>query len=145
MECWPLPRSRCCRCGPAYRCCCPTSRPLNSPSCAASAVSWSAASGGRCRPRVSASTVDDVDEELVDAAIAGHLRVKRRGEHPALPHRDGVSGRPGQYLHTLADPLHPRRADEYPAHRFVEAAEPNIAFERVELTTKSVAPHRDID
>ena len=90
-------------------------------------------------------TVDDVDEQAVNPAIAGHLGVKRRGQHRALPHRDRVIGGPGQHLHTRTDPLHPRRADEDRVHRIVEPVERDIAFERVDLTTKSVAPHGDID
>ena len=36
----------------------------------------------------------EATNRLVHAAVAGHLGVKRRRQHPALPHRDGMARRP---------------------------------------------------
>ncbi len=95
--------------------------------------------------RGSVLTVDHVDEEPVDAAITGHLRVKRRGENRSLPHRHHVVGGAGQHFHVRPDALHPRRPDEDRVHRFLETRERQITFERVDLSPESVAPHRDIE
>src|ERR1700756_4019907 len=81
----------------------------------------------------------------MNASVAGHFGVKGRGKHAALPHRDDVPGCLGQYLYAVTDPLYPRRADEHRVHRLVEATEPDVALKRVDLTSKSVAPHGDID
>ena len=36
------------------------------------------------------------DEQAMDPPVAGHLRVERRREHPALPDRDGMPCRLGE-------------------------------------------------
>jgi len=71
--------------------------------------------------------------------------MERRGQHRPLPHRNRVIGGSGQHLHIRTDPLHPRGADEDRMHRTVEPVERNIAFERIDLSPKRVAPHGDID
>ncbi len=55
----------------------------------------------------------------MNAAIAGHLRMKRGGKHRTLAHRDDVPRRAGQHLHTVTDSLNPWRPDEHRAHRIV--------------------------
>src|SRR5689334_19410302 len=50
----------------------------------------------------------DAAEVLVHAQVAGHLRVERGGEQPALPHRDHVPGRgPAEGGRRRAHLLHP--------------------------------------
>jgi hypothetical protein len=79
-------------------------------------------------------------EQSVDPPVAGHLRVKRGGQHLALAHRDGMPGGRRQQLDTRTDPLHPRRSDEHRMHRLVGTDKSGVPFKRVDLTSKSVAP-----
>ena len=99
----------------------------------------------RSSPRPLGTAGDDVDEQSVDAAVAGHLGMKRRRQHLALPHRDDVVGGPAQHPHVGTDPLHPRRPDEHRVHRAVQPFELDVALEGVDLSTEGVAPHRHID
>src|SRR6185312_3704593 len=91
------------------------------------------------------SAGDHVDEQLMYAPVAGHLGVKRRRQLAALPHRDDMPGGAGQHLHAGTGALDPGRADEHRAHRVRQPRERNVTLERVDLTPKSVAPHRHID
>ena len=97
------------------------------------------------RLRVWLSRSEGLDEELVDAPVAGDLGVERRREHAALTDGDRMSGRAGEHLDVGSDALDPGRPDEHRVHGIVEADEVEVVFERVDLTTESVAPHRHID
>ena len=72
---------------------------------------------------------DDVDEEFVDTAIAGHLGMKRRRQHSALADRNDVIARAAEHTDVGADPLDPRRPDEHRVHGGVESDELDVAFE----------------
>src|SRR6516165_5775564 len=120
------------RCGPRI--------PADAPKKATPSLSVTEATDG-----ASLISIDDIDEQMMDATVAGHLRVKRRRQHGALPHRDDVPRGPGKHLHTVTDPLDPGRADEHRTHRIVETRERDIALKRVDLSSKSIAPHRHID
>src|SRR4030081_4077280 len=98
----------------------------------------SSRSWGRVRVWASAAG-DDVDEELVDATIARHLRMKRCRQHPALPHGHDVTGGPAQHLHVGADAFDPRRADEHRVHATVEARKGKVALKRNDPGAKGVA------
>jgi pimeloyl-ACP methyl ester carboxylesterase len=97
------------------------------------------------RLRVWLSQSEGVDEELVDAPVAGDLGVERRRQHAALTNGDGMSGRAGQHLDVGANALDPRRPDDHRVDGIVEPDEVEIVFERVDLPTESIAPHRHID
>ena len=56
-----------------------------------------------------------------------------------------MAGGPGQHLHAVTGPLDPRRADEHPTHRHVKTRERDIAFKRIDLSSKSISPPRHID
>src|SRR5271168_4337386 len=81
--------------------------------------------------RILSTTADDVDEQLMHAAVARHLRVKRRRQRGALANSDDVPRGPGQYLHAVTGSFDPRRADEHRAHRRTETRERDIALKRV--------------
>src|SRR6476659_8376683 len=81
------------------------------------------------RPNRSCAAGDDVDEKFVDAAIAGHLGMKRRRKHPALADRDDVIARAAEHADVGPDPLDPRRPDEHRVHGGVEPNELDVAFE----------------
>src|SRR6476620_8984324 len=82
------------------------------------------------RRKTCTNRLEHVDEELVDAAVTRHLRMKRRRQHAALPHGDDVTGGPAQHLHIGADAFDPRRADEHPTHAVVEPLERTVAIAR---------------
>src|ERR1700687_2278934 len=80
---------------------------------------------------LSGPTADDVDEQLVDAAVAGHLRMERRRQHRALPHGHDMAGGPAEHPHARTDPLDPRRPDEHRVDGRLQAVERDVALERV--------------
>src|SRR5690349_20393552 len=87
-----------------------------------------------CPPRSSAG--DKVDEQVVDAPVAGHLGVKRSGQLAALLYRDDVASRAGQHLDVVAGALDPGGADEYRAHRIAQSREWDVTLERIDLSPK---------
>ena len=102
------------------------------------------------RPSVGRAT-DHLDEEPVHAHVTGDLRMERRGEQAALPHRDDPSvgaavGDRGQHLDPGADLLHPRCADEHGSNRVSgDPGEVEVVLEAVHLAAEGVATHRHVD
>src|SRR5690349_198919 len=114
-----------------------------------------------CRPLPSASSrpfagppssgvADDVDEELVEAVVAGHLGVEARGDEVPLPDRHRVVRSPGvdarEDLHALPHLLDPRGADEDGTHRLgSDLADAQVLLEGVHLPSEGVAAHGDVE
>ena len=89
---------------------------------------------------------DPVQEEPVDAVVAGHLGMKGEADVRALPHRHRFVAEPRQHLHRGADLLDAGGADEHPAEGDVaERGDGEVGLEGVDLAAPRVAPHRDVE
>src|SRR4051794_14469330 len=86
----------------------------------------------------------DVHEQLVEARVAGHLRVEGRGEQVALTDRDDPTrGRTGghgrDHLDVRTHILHPGRADEHRVEGALQLRHVEVGLEGVDLPAEGVA------
>src|SRR3990172_1175688 len=81
---------------------------------------------------------------VVETGLAHELRMEGCHNQAPLLQDDRALLERGQNLDAGPDPLDPRRADEHPAHRVLDAAHVDIRFEGVDLATVRVATYGDV-
>lgn len=87
----------------------------------------------------------------MNTVVGSYLRVERRGDHGSLPHRHWLPARgPGKNFNTFPDILHPGRPNKHRVQRAIvqtrlgKSGHVQVRFERVDLPSKGIAPHRDV-
>src|SRR5579884_4565380 len=74
---------------------------------------------GNCRSETSEAIGDDLQKILMNQWIGAQLRMKGRGQQPALPDQYGSVIAPGQRGHPATNLLDHRSANEYHLQGFV--------------------------
>src|ERR1700733_13985518 len=92
-----------------------------------------------------ASLLDGVEEERVEARVVGELGVEGDHEEAPLPRGHRMALERGEHLDPGPDILDPRRPDEHRTQRLAQPRELEIGLERGDLAPEGVSAHGDVD